>query len=143
MDGKKAEVIVTIEKKHVTSETLDADGIGIETKCDKIETREEIDALVDGASVCGSMEKMTAEMKPVVKNERGLVARIGKLGITQENHDAIAKMIAEVKAEAESDITDAIANVKARDEKNVADYDGYMADQKKIEDAMTLNGHTY
>lgn len=79
-------VKVTIEL--VTKKTVDADGYKVDIK----DCRMEITAKIDGMGIVG-----IGGIHTVAKNDKGIVARIGKLGLTKDHLDKINAAIAEIE----------------------------------------------
>ena len=87
--GKQA----TVDVELVTRRTIDLDGDKCTVACCEIE----ITASVEGMGMIGSGEPTT----DVAANSKGLVARIGSLGLTAETLALVEAAIVEVKTSPE------------------------------------------
>jgi hypothetical protein len=114
--GKEAKVTIEL----ITKETIWADGDNVTIKCCKMA----IVAEVEGHGCVG-----TTKPNSIPKNDRGLVAAIGKLGINRENLDKINAAIAEIEATPEWQAKIKGMEIAARES---AEYEAHRAKMRKV-----------
>lgn len=114
--GKEAKVTVEL----ITKETIWADGDNVEVNCCEMK----ITAEVEGNGCIG-----TTRPTSIPKNDRGLVAAIGKLGINRDNLNRINAAIAEIEATPEWQAKIKGMEIAARES---AEYEAHRAKMRKV-----------
>jgi len=120
--GQQAEVLVEL----MLSETRNCDGYSYEKKVCNLRIWTELDG-----------ETISYDAPQPVTGHAKFVSRLGRIGLDQARHDEIMAAIAEAKATPEWQ-----AKIEA-EKKAEKIAEEYYATQCKIDNAMTLNGHTY
>jgi hypothetical protein len=115
-----SQVIINVEL--VTEKTVNADGVKVVVPCCEIE----IEATLNGKYIGNVLSTYGI---PENYRKMGVVAYIGKLGITEDNYRKIEKAITEIKSTPEW-----IAKEEriAKNKKENAEYDAHIARMNKV-----------
>ena len=132
-DGRKITAEIISIREVVNNKTISADGVDVAVAVDELVKSDNIVCKIDGQKVAEGWLQMAP------KNNAGVVAVIGKVGLTAETYELVksAQDEAIAEAEAETEVAACITRLAEKEKARIAAEEKYDAHVAKMNKAMS------